>query len=143
MQYCCLLICCLILDSNRFKFCFGTTDSTPRPQLNPAPDTSSNTKVVGASNGNPHAPSEPHTRADSTTATPNTIAAPANDDLGTKAVPATPERKQPQAMAPAPSQNIAPSQDVYESAPAHGPTGAEPPSQSTIAVPAPAPTDAR
>lgn len=99
---------------------------------------------MGASNGNLHASSEAHTRADSTTATPHSIAAPATDDLSTKAVPATSERKHSQSeIAPSQAMAPAPSQEVYESAPAPGPTGAEAPSQSTIAVPAPAPIDAR
>ena len=134
-----------VLHSSEPQFC--TTDSTYKQQ------SEGSAKVVGASDGNLQAPPASHTRAkaDSVTGMPEALTDPPTGDLSTNLAAERPEHKQTlnpysevastQATAPAPSQDTAPSQDVYMSAPALGPIAAESPNQSMTAVPAPAPAD--
>lgn len=108
-----------------------------------------NNKVVGASDGDLHAPPGSHTRAkaDGVAGTPEAVTDQSSDDLSTNPAAEKPEHKQTlnphSEIAPTQAKAPAPSQDVYKFAPALGPIWAESPSQSTTAVPAPAPTDVR
>lgn len=121
----------------------------------------SSTKVVPVEDGDLLAAEEDRqppasgmsAKEDSTMTTPDTVTAESTDDDSTKTLAESQEHKQrlnphsetasSQAKAPAPSQATAHSEAMHESAPAPGPMRAEALNQSTTAVPAPAPTDAR